>query len=631
MSAEPMLDARSTTTAVAINDPEPETRPRTRPTRRRGHSTLCRLLCLLDGNEVCMLLMATLATGVSSLGSMALPVFTGELVGAVTSDKSFSDECKATPAALAHCRRIRLGHVLEIMGFAFLVAGVALAIGFFLFRLAGERLVARLRRRLFSCFVSQDIAFFDVQKTGELMNRLSSDCTALQTTLTRSLGEGMNNLVQIGVGLTLMMIASPILTLMALGAVPLIAIFAAIYGVFVAKISERYQSALADASEVAQETLSSIRTVRSFAKERHEQARYASSIGASYDLGRKRAAAFGAFIGLTSGVVQFALVVVLWFGCNQVIDGKLDFGQLTSFLLLAIYSISSISGLMGLFSAIMSALGASRRIFELMDTVPTLRLDGGDTLHSLRGGIEMRNVGFAYPSRPDCPVLRGVSLTVQPGQTLALCGSSGGGKSSVVALLERFYDPSSGSIEVDGVALTSLDPSWWRSQLALVAQEPVLFNGSVLENLRYGRADASRDAAVDAAATANAHEFVSTFTEGYDTKVGERGVRLSGGQKQRLAIARALLVDPKVLLLDEATSALDTESEALVQAAIDKLMQARTTVVIAHRLSTIRDASCISVLDKGCVVESGTHDELLAKKGVYERLGRRQTQATESA
>ena len=263
-------------------------------------------------------------------------------------------------------------------------------------------------------------------------------------------------------------------------------------------------------------------------------------------------------------------MVVLWYGCTMVIDGTLTFGELTSFLLLAIYALSSIGGMMSLFSDIMSALGASRRIFVLLDQQPTLQLEGGLSLPSLRGRLDLVDVSFAYPSRPDTPVLRCISLTVHPGQSLALCGSSGGGKSTVIALLERWYDPTGGVVSVDGVALSRLDASWWRRQVALVAQEPVLFNGSILTNLCYGRpgADPTDPAeAIAAAQTANAHGFISGFADGYETVVGERGVQLSGGQKQRLAIARALLSDPKVLLLDEATSALDAESEALVQQA----------------------------------------------------------------
>ena len=379
-----------------------------------------------------------------------------------------------------------------------------------------------------------------------------------------------------------------------------------------------------------------MRTVRSFAMEGHERARYDGCVRDAYRLGARRALATGVFLGLVSSVAQYALVVVLWVGCLQVIDGKLHFGHLTSFLLLAIYVVSSLGGLMGLFAELMQAVGASRRVFALLDAAPSMPLHGGDTIPAgrLRGSLALVGVSFAYPARPDVDVLRGMSLRVEAGQSVALVGASGGGKSSVVALVERFYDPQRGSITVDGVPLTSLDPSWWRQQVALVAQEPVLFSGSVLTNILYGvsnlashsepRAPVSRDDAVAAAKTANADGFISGFPDGYETAVGERGVQLSGGQKQRIAVARALLVDPTLLLLDEATSALDAASEAVVQQALDRLQERRTTLLIAHRLSTIRHADLICVVAGGVVVEQGTHGAMVGAGGPYEKLVRRQ-------
>jgi ATP-binding cassette subfamily B protein len=600
------------------------------PAREQSRAvTFLRLVGLLEGRERCWCLLAVLATSVASLLGMALPVYTGKLVSAVSSDNDFDPACQASPEKLAQCRRDSLADTLLIMGLAFFVSGIALALGLWLFFLSGERLAARLRRKLYASYMHKHLGFFDEQKTGDLMNRLASDCTELKDTLTRSLGEGMHNALQMSIGLTLMLLSSPLLTLLTLAAAPIIGVCAGLYGCFISKLTERYQAALGEASDVAQQALSSIRTVRSFAREGFERSQYDAKIERAYALGKRKGAALGAFIGFVSTIAQASLVLVLWFGCTMVIDGKLDFGELTSFVLIAIYTISSFGGLMDLFSAMMGAIGVSRRLFAILDE-PSPPLEGGSTLVKVRGQITFRDVHFGYPSRKDVPVLRGVSFHVHPGQALALCGSSGSGKSSIIALLERFYEPSSGDIEVDGVPLASLDPSWWRRQIALVAQEPVLFNGSVLDNLRYGNPEATREAATEAAQVANAHDFILGFTDQYETLVGERGVKLSGGQKQRLAIARAVLLAPAVLLLDEATSALDAEAEAIVQAALDRVMAGRTSIVIAHRLSTIRHADCICVIERGVVIERGTHEELLGTAGAYEKLCRRQMESSVS-
>ena len=623
--------------------------------RRRRKPTISRLLGLLGCKERIWISFALLALTLASVSAMALPVYTGELVGAVTSDSQFSDECRATPAALAACRRAKLIEILIVLGVVFSIGGVALAIAFWLFDQSGEMISRRLRAQLFHSFMLQDIAFFDGSSTGELMNRLSSDCTAIQSTLTQKVGEGAHQLILAAVGLTLMARTSVMLTLVALGAVPLIGIFALFYAVLVQKLSERYQTALARASDVAQEALSAIRTVRSFAKEMHESRRYDECVQSAYRIGARRARATGVFLGFVSATAQYALVVVLWVGCLQVIEGKLEFGKLTSFLLLAIYVVSSLGGLMGLFAELMQAVGASRRIFALLETAPAMRIEGGEILdrgpphagcsvggggdgsggggdhgsgggglRPLKGALSLVDIHFAYPTRPDAPVLRGLSLSVAAGQCVALVGASGGGKSSIIALIERWYDPIAGAIYVDGVPLVALDPSWWRRQVALVAQEPVLFAGSVLANLTYGRENASREEAQAAAATANADGFIREFPHGYDTAVGEKGVQLSGGQKQRIAVARALLVDPAVLLLDEATSALDASSEAIVQEALDRLQASRTTLVVAHRLSTIRHSDRICVVADGAIVEQGTHEAMVSSGGAYERLVSRQ-------
>jgi len=315
---------------------------------------------------------------------------------------------------------------------------------------------------------------------------------------------------------------------------------------------------------------------------------------------------------------------VLWFGGGLVISGEMDFKNLTSFLLYTIMIAAALGGLSDLFGSLMNAVGASTRVFNLLDREPRLPIAGGSTLGAVRGTLELADVTFSYPARPDSMVLDGISVSIPAGSVLALVGPSGSGKSTVVGLIERWYEPTSGALLLDGVPLNKFDASWWRQQVALVAQEPVLFACSIADNIAYGRPGAPEAAVHEAARTANAHGFVSGFPDAYATLVGERGVQLSGGQKQRIAIARALLVDPKVLLLDEATSALDAESESVVQEAIDRLMEQRTTCLIAHRLSTVRGADCICVVQKGKIVERGPHAELLAADGLYRQLVKRQ-------
>ena len=420
----------------------------------------------------------------------------------------------------------------------------------FLFTLAGERLVARLRRQLFLHLLHQDIAFYDRNKTGELMNRLASDTTVIQSAVTVNVSMGLRFAAQAVVGIMLIFLYSWKLSLVMLSIVPLIAFAAVGYGRFVKRLSKDYQSALADASETAQQAFSSVRTVRSFAAEAKEGERYLACISRSYTLGAQKALAYGAFGGVIGTAGQYAVCLVLWYGGTLCIQGQIGAGQLTSFLLYTIFIAVALGGLSDLFGTLMTAVGASERVFSLLDAQPSIRTEGGGVrLDELAGRLELEAVSFSYPSRPDVRVLDCVSLTVEPGSVLALCGPSGSGKSSVIALLERFYDPDEGRILIDGVPLAQLDPAWWRRNVALVAQEPVLFACSVRDNIAYGVGAATLAEVHAAAATANAHEFVSGFPEQYETAVGERGVQLSGGQKQRIAIARALLVDPKVLLL----------------------------------------------------------------------------------
>ena len=410
------------------------------------------------------------------------------------------------------------------------------------------------------------------------------------------------------------------LSLVMLAVVPLVAVGAAVFARTVRRLSKDTQDALAGASAVAEESIGNVRTVRAFAQEEGEVERYAARVDEAFDLGRRLALAYGAFQGAMGFAAYAAIAGGLWYGGTMVIDGAMSLGDLTSFMLYTLFLAFALGGLSSLYGDFNKALGASTRVFELIDRVPLGVNHSGARLAAMEGRMALEGVHFAYPTRPEVEVLGGVDLALEPGRVLALVGPSGGGKSTVAGLLLRLYDPQAGRVTLDGRDIRDLDTHWLRGQIGIVSQEPILFATTIADNIRYGRPSATDDEVRAAARAANAHAFIEGFPEGYETVVGERGVRLSGGQKQRVAIARAILKDPRVLVLDEATSALDAESEHLVQEALDRLMRGRTTLVIAHRLSTVKDANRVVVIDKGRVVESGTHDELVGRDGVYRRL-----------
>jgi ABC transporter fused permease/ATP-binding protein len=500
-------------------------------------------------------------------------------------------------------------------------------IGFFriyIFSYVTENMLARLRRDTYEHLLKLPMLFFAQRRVGELNSRISADVALLQDTFTGTLAELLRQLVIISVGLVLLTALSPTLTLTMLASIPVVAIVAVLFGRYIQKLSKQVQDRIADTNVVVEETLQGIQSVKAFANEAWEAVRYGRSVQAARDLAMKGARWRGAFVSFIILCMFGAIVLVIWRGVHLKEAGEISTGELVTFILYSVFIGASIGSIPEMATTVLKAIGATERLMDLHDEVPEpVDLSPKREPLSLRGEVEFRNVSFRYATRKDMPVLEEVALHARAGERIALVGPSGAGKSTLASLVLRYYEPDSGHVLIDGKDAREYPLTALRDRMAIVPQEVILFGGSIRENIAYGRPDATQDEIDAAARKANAHDFISTFPEGYDTIVGERGVQLSGGQRQRIAIARAVLKDPAILILDEATSSLDTASERLVQEALDKLMEGRTSIVIAHRLSTIRSADRIIVLDKGRVVSSGTHEELIADvEGLYYNLSR---------
>jgi len=488
----------------------------------------------------------------------------------------------------------------------------------------GEGVVADLRKSVYARIVQLPVPFFDKRRTGEITSRLTSDASVIQTTVSSAVAQALAQGITLIGGVTLMIILSPRLSLTVLVFLPIAIIAAAFFGRKLNRISTAFQDEIAAANAFADESIASIRVVKWFTAEDDSTERYDRAIAKSYDVALRRARLRALLVPSVTFVGFGTLAVVLWVGGRQVLAGTMTAGQLVSFLLYTLTVAGAIGTFTGLYSQLQEALGASLRIFELLGEPTEIHDPDQPQSPPIReGSIRLESVSFSYSGR-ETGVLHEIDLTVAPGELVALVGPSGSGKSTITELIPRFYDVTGGRVIVDGVDVRFQDLDELRQQMAAVPQEVQLFSGTISENLKVSKPDATDAELIEAASAANAHGFISEFPDGYETVVGERGIRLSGGQRQRVAIARALLADPRILILDEATSSLDAESEGLVQEALERLMVGRTTLVIAHRLSTVRAADRLVVLTDGRIVEHGVHDELVAAGGVYARLLERQ-------
>lgn len=591
------------------------------PDTNIGYFSLFRYATAFD------IFLLTIASIASIVSGAALPLFTlifGSLTQVFTDFFVYGTDPDEFQRTVNH----------NTLYFVYLGIGifVASSLQTFLHVDRGEVIASRIRQHYLQSILRQNIAYFDRVGAGEVTTRITSDVTQIQDGISEKVGLILSGVSTFIAAFVIGFIKSWQMTLVMSSVVVAICLGMGVASMYIVKYTTINLSAYGEASSIAEDVLSSMRNTVAFGSQSRLAKKFEEKLNVCLTAGIARGRVIALMVAWLWTVIYLSYGLAFWQGSRFIVDGIQDVGSLVTVVMAIIIGAFSLGGITPCFQAVGSALGAAHKIYEAIERVPyidALAEDQGDKPASFEGHINFKNVDFTYPSRPNVPILHEFSLQVEPGQTVALVGSSGSGKSTIIGLLERFYAPIGGEITIDGRPIESLNIKWLRRQMALVSQEPTLFSCSIYENISYGligtdyeHADDSvkRDLIINACKEANAWEFIQNLTEGLDTEVGERGFLLSGGQKQRIAIARAIVSQPKLLLLDEATSALDTKSEGIVQEALDRALKSRTTIVIAHRLSTIRDADKIIVMSKGSIVEAGTHTELLNQKGVYYQL-----------
>ena len=547
----------------------------------------------------------------SNLTTLSFPLLIGEMTKVIEGKSKFQ--------------------INEVTLFFFAILIIQSILSFFriyTFAQVSEKAMRDVRQTLYAKIITLPIFHFEKRRVGELMSRITSDITQLQDVLSITLAEFFRQIFTLVGGVALITYLSWKLTLFMLATFPLLVISAIVFGKFIRKISKKAQDELANTNIIVEETFQSIQAVKSFTNEKYEVNRYTHSLNKVVNEALKAATLRGGFVSFIIFALFGGIVGVVWYGAQLVAQGDLILADLLTFIFYTAFIGGSVGGLGDIYAQLQKTIGASDRILEILGDPSEVDIHESEMSAPITfGAIDLQDIHFSYPSRPSVEILKGISFTIEPGQKIAIVGTSGTGKSTLAQLMMRFYEPSQGKIMMGEYAIQDMPVGDWRKMVALVPQEVLLFGGSIRENIAYGKPGASEEEIQQAAEQAYAKEFIESFPEKWDTLVGERGVKLSGGQRQRIAIARAILKDPKFLILDEATSALDSESEKWVQSALEELMKNRTSLIIAHRLSTIRSADKIIVMESGKIVEMGSHENLMAKKqGVYQKMVKLQTE-----